>query len=69
MSEEESNEVPVEVNSEDESTNSSETKEFNEKTDGLPLQIETEKEPELTIEELKTLLSQEKEKTTKFELK
>ncbi|MFQ5573528.1 MAG: nucleotide exchange factor GrpE [Nitrosopumilaceae archaeon] len=68
MSEEESNEVPVEVNSEDESTNGSETSEFNEKTDGLPLQIETE-EPELPLEELKKLLSLEKEKTTEFELK
>jgi len=43
LSEEESNEVPIEVNSEE--------------------------EPELSVEELKNLLSQEKEKTIEYELK
>ena len=63
MSDEESNEVPVEVNSEEESE---------EKLDGLPLQKESEEseeEPELSLEELKKLLSQEKEKTMEYELK
>jgi molecular chaperone GrpE len=60
LSEEESNEVPVEVNSEEESE---------EKLDGLPLQKESEEEHELSVEELKNLLSQEKEKTTEYELK
>jgi len=63
LSDEESNEVPVEVNSEEESE---------EKLDGLPLQKESEEseeEPELSLEELKKLLSQEKEKTMEYELK
>ncbi len=63
MSEEESNEVPIEVNSEEESE---------EKLNGLPLQKESEEseeEPELSLEELKKLLSQEKEKTMEYELK
>jgi len=63
LSEEESNEVPVEVNSEEESE---------EKLDGLPLQKESEEseeEPELSLEELKKLLSQEKEKTMEYESK
>ncbi len=60
MSEEESNEVHVEVNSEEESE---------EKLDGLPLQKEAEEEHELSVEELKNLLSQEKEKTIEYELK
>ncbi len=63
MSEEESNEVPIEVNSEEESE---------EKLDSLPLQKESEEseeEPELSLEELKNLLSQEKEKTMEYELK
>jgi len=59
LSEEESNEVPVQVKSEEDSE---------EKPDGLPLQIETEGS-ELSVEELKDLLSQEKEKTTEYELK
>lgn len=60
MSEEESNEVPVEVNSEEESE---------EKLDGLPLNKESEEEHELSVEEQKNLLSQEKEKTMEYELK
>ena len=60
MSEEESNEVPVEVNSEEESED---------KPDSLPPKIESEEEPELSLEELKKLLSQEKEKTIEYELK
>jgi len=63
LSEEESNEVPIEVNSEEESE---------EKLNGLPLQKESEEseeEPELSLEELKKLLSQEKEKTMEYELK
>ncbi len=60
MSEEESNEVPVQVKSEEESE---------EKLDGLSLQKESEEEHELSVEELKNLLSQEKEKTTEYELK
>jgi len=63
LSEEESNEVPVEVNSEEESE---------EKLDGLPLQKESEEseeESELSLEELKKLLSQEKEKTMEYESK
>ncbi len=60
MSEEESNEVPVQVKSEEESE---------EKLDGFPLQKESEEEHELSVEELKNLLSQEKEKTTEYELK
>jgi len=59
LSEEESNEVPVQVKSEEDSE---------EKPDGLPLQIETEGS-KLSVEELKDLLSQEKEKTTEYELK
>ncbi len=58
-SNEESNEIPVQVKSEEESE---------EKPDGLSLQIKSE-EPELSVEELKDLLSQEKEKTTEYELK
>ncbi len=60
MSEEESNEVPVEVNSEEESED---------KPDSLPPKIESEEEPELSLEELKKLLSQEKEKTIEYEFK
>ncbi len=59
MPEEESNEIPVQVKSEEKPE---------ETPDGLPLQIESE-EPELSAEELKDLLSQEKEKTTEYELK
>ena len=59
MSEEESNEIPVQVKSEEESE---------EKPDGLSLQLGSE-EPELSVKELKDLLSQEKEKTTEYELK
>lgn len=58
MSDEESNEIPVNVKSI--------SKE--EKSEDLPL-TESEEEPELTITELKELLSQEKEKTTDYELK
>ncbi|HEU04519.1 MAG TPA: nucleotide exchange factor GrpE [Nitrosopumilus sp.] len=53
----------MEVNSEEESE---------EKLNGLPLQKESEEseeEPELSLEELKKLLSQEKEKTMEYELK
>ncbi len=60
MSEEESNEVPVQVKSEEESE---------EKLDDLLLQKESTEEHELSVEELKNLLSQEKEKTTEYELK
>ncbi len=60
MSEEESNEVPVPVKSEEESE---------EKLDDLLLQKESTEEHELSVEELKNLLSQEKEKTTEYELK
>ncbi len=59
MPEEESNEIPVQVKSEEKPE---------ETPDGLPLQIEAE-EPELSAEELKNLLSQEKEKTIEYELK
>jgi len=60
LSEEESNEVPVQVKSEEESE---------EKLDDLLLQKESTEEHELSVEELKNLLSQEKEKTTEYELK
>ena len=60
MSEEESNEVPVQVKSEEESE---------EKLDDLLLQKESTEEHELSVEELKNLLSQEKEKTLEYELK
>ncbi len=60
MSEEESNEVPVQVKSEEESE---------EKLDDLLLQKESTEEHELSVEELKNLLLQEKEKTTEYELK
>ena len=76
MSEKESNEVPVEVNSEEESEDKPnslspkiESEESEEKLDGLPLQKESEEEHELSVEELKNLLSQEKEKTLEYELK
>ena len=73
MSEEESNEVPVEVNSEEESEDKpnslSPQIESEEKLDSLPLQKESEEEHELSVEELKNLLSQEKEKTMEYELK
>ncbi len=73
MSEEESNEVPVEVNSEEESEDKpnslSPQIESEEKLDGLPLQKESEEEHELSLEELKKLLSQEKEKTIEYESK
>ena len=76
MSEEESNEVPVEVNSEEESEDKpnslSPQIKSEEKLDSLPLQKESEEseeEPELSLEELKNLLSQEKEKTMEYELK
>ena len=48
MPEEESNEIPVQVKSEEKPE---------ETPDGLPLQIESD-EPELSVEELKDLLSQ-----------
>jgi len=60
LSEEESNEVPVPVKSEEESE---------EKLDDLLLQKESTEEHELSVEELKNLLLQEKEKTTEYELK
>ena len=76
MSEEESNEVPIEVNSEEESEDKPDSlspqiksEESEEKLDDLPLQKESEEEPELSVEELKNLLSQEKEKTREYELK
>jgi len=73
LSEEESNEVPVEVNSEEESEDKpnslSPQIESEEKLDSLPLQKESEEEHELSLEELKKLLSQEKEKTIEYELK
>jgi len=59
LSEEESNEVPVQVKSEEES---------DEKIADLLIQKEPQG-PELSVEELKDLLSQEKEKTTQYELK
>jgi len=76
LSEKESNEVPVEVNSEEESEDKlnslSPQIKSKEKLAGLPLQKESgesEEEPELSLEELKKLLSQEKEKTMEYELK
>lgn len=76
MSEEESNEVPIEVNSEEESEDKPDSlspqiksEESEEKLDGLPLQKESEEESKLSVEELKNLLSQEKEKTIEYELK
>lgn len=59
MSEEESNEIPVQVKSEEESK---------EKLVDLLVQKEPQ-ESELSVEELKDLLSHEKEKTTEYELK
>jgi len=56
LSEEESNEVPVQVKSEEES---------DEKIADLLIQKEPQG-PELSVEELKDLLSQEKEKTTQL---
>jgi len=76
LSEEESNEVPVEVNSEEESEDKPnslspqiESEKSEKKLDGLPLHKESEEEHELSVEELKKLLSQEKEKTIEYELK
>jgi len=76
LSEEESNEVPVEVNSEEESEDKPDSLspkiESEEKLDSLPLQKESgesEEEPKSSLEELKKLLSQEKEKTMEYELK
>jgi len=73
LSEEESNEVPVEVNSEEESEDKlnslSPQIKSKEKLAGLPLQKESGEEHELSVEELKNLLSQEKEKTMEYELK
>ncbi|KKM64314.1 hypothetical protein LCGC14_1502590, partial [marine sediment metagenome] len=73
MSEEESNKVHVEVNSEEESEDKPDSLspqiESEEKLGGLPLQKESEEENELSVEELKNLLSQEKEKTMEYELK
>lgn len=59
LSEEESNEVPVQVKSEDELQDHN----------GLSPQLEPEKNPDLSLDNLKRLLSQEKEKTTEYELK
>lgn len=59
MSEEESNEIPVQVKSDEETE---------EKPNELPLEKESD-EPELSVEELKELLAQEREKTTKYESK
>ncbi|HET6517040.1 MAG TPA: nucleotide exchange factor GrpE [Nitrosopumilaceae archaeon] len=59
MSEEESNEIPVQVKSDEESE---------EKSNELALEKESE-EQELSVEELKELLAQEKEKTAQYESK
>ena len=59
MSEEESNEIPVQVKSD---------KVTEEKSNELSLEKESD-EPELSIEELKELLAQEREKTAKYESK
>lgn len=67
MSEEESNEIPVHVKSEKGTENSS-NNQIGKKLDGLQLKTESE-ESALSLDELKKLLSQEKEKTLEYELK
>jgi molecular chaperone GrpE len=67
LSEEESNEIPVHVKSEKGTENSS-NNQIGKKLDGLQLKTESE-ESALSLDELKKLLSQEKEKTLEYELK
>ena len=74
MSEEESNEIPVHVEPEEETAAFSRNKEKEKNSDNLSLQIESEEvhmeEPEFTFDDLKELLSREKKKSSelKFQL-
>ncbi len=78
MSEEESNEIPVHVEPEEETAAFSGNKEKEKNSDNLSLQIESDEEhkqehkeePEFTFDELKELLSREKKKSSelKFQL-
>ncbi len=66
MSEEESNEIPVHVESDDQS-NDAQVEEHEERSENLVTQTEPNDEQEISLKELKKQLSKEKEKSSQFE--
>ena len=66
MTEEESNNVPVQVESDNELTDSSVKEEIEEKSDGKSLKTELQEEPQISFKELRKQLSIEKEKSAKL---
>ncbi len=66
MSKEESNEIPVQVESDDQ-LNDVQVKEQEDKSENLAIQKETSDEQEISLKELKKQLSKEKLKSSEFE--
>jgi len=66
LSEEESNEIPVQVESDDQS-NDAQVEEHEERSENLVTQTEPNDEQEISLKELKKQLSKEKEKSSQFE--
>ncbi len=66
MSKEESNEIPVQVESDDQ-LNDVQVKEQEDKSENLAIQKETSDEQEISLKELKKQLSKEKLKSSQFE--
>ena len=66
MSKEESNEIPVQVESDDQ-LNDVQVKEQEDKSENLAIQKETNDEQEISLKELKKQLSKEKLKSSEFE--